>query len=88
MQYMLGDSLLAAPIFREDGEVEYYLPAGKWVNLLTRQVLEGPGWHRGVFDYHALPLMVRPNSILPMGGAQGPAGLRLHPGCHPVPVLL
>ncbi len=68
MQYMLGDSLLAAPIFREDGEVEYYLPAGKWVNLLTRQVLEGPGWHRGVFDYHALPLMVRPNSILPMGG--------------------
>ncbi len=68
MQYMLGDSLLAAPIFREDGEVEYYLPAGKWVNLLTRQVLEGPGWHRGVFDYHALPLMVRPNSILPLGG--------------------
>ena len=67
MQYMLGDSLLAAPVFHEDGTVEYYLPAGKWVNLLTGQTLEGPGWHKGTFDYHTLPLMVRPNSILPVG---------------------
>ena len=29
MQYMLGDSLLVAPVFREDNEVEYYLPEGR-----------------------------------------------------------
>ncbi|MDU4976557.1 MAG: alpha-xylosidase, partial [Hungatella hathewayi] len=34
-QYMLGDSLLVAPVFKESGEVEYYLPEGVWVNLLT-----------------------------------------------------
>src|SRR5690606_29771173 len=34
-QYMLGDSLLVAPIFTEEGEVTYYLPAGKWNHLLT-----------------------------------------------------
>ena len=29
MQYMLGDSLLVAPVFREDNEVEYSLPEGR-----------------------------------------------------------
>ena len=32
---MLGDSLLVAPVFSEEGEVEYYLPGGIWTNLLT-----------------------------------------------------
>lgn len=67
LQYMLGDSLLVAPIFHEDGSVEYYLPKGKWVNLLTGETLDGNRWHQGCFDYHSLPLMVAPNSILPMG---------------------
>ncbi|MBQ8088505.1 MAG: alpha-xylosidase, partial [Clostridia bacterium] len=29
-QYTLGDSLLVAPVFREDGQVAYYLPDGVW----------------------------------------------------------
>ena len=29
MQYMLGGNLLTAPVFREGGGVEYYLPEGK-----------------------------------------------------------
>ena len=70
LQYMLGGSLLAAPIFHEDGSVEYYLPEGKWVNLLTGQVLDGNRWHWGCFDYHSLPLMVAPNTILPLGSCQ------------------
>lgn len=32
-QYMLGESLLVSPIFREDGVSEYYLPAGKWSSI-------------------------------------------------------
>lgn len=28
MQYMLGDSILVAPIFREDSVGEFYLPEG------------------------------------------------------------
>jgi len=67
LQYMLGDTLLAAPVFREDGEVEYYLPRGRWCNLLTGELLEGPGWHRGRFDYHTMPLLAAPGKILATG---------------------
>ena len=67
-QYMLGDSLLVAPVFNEDGEVSYYLPAGKWTNFITGQVIEGGRWIiREKHDYLILPLMVRPNSIIPVG---------------------
>src|SRR5215211_3327058 len=38
-QYMLGDSLLVAPVFSYDGSVSYYVPEGKWTNLLTGNVL-------------------------------------------------
>lgn len=67
MQYMLGESLLAAPIFKETGEAEYYLPKGTWYNLLTGETLTGPGWEKGSFDYHTMPLLVRQNTILPLG---------------------
>lgn len=66
-QYMLGDSLLVAPIFKESGEVEYYLPEGIWFNLLTGEKKEGGKWQKETHDYHSLPLMIRPNSILPVG---------------------
>jgi alpha-D-xyloside xylohydrolase len=66
-QYMLGDSLLVAPVFTEDGTVDYYLPAGRWTNLLTGQTQQGPGWHREHHNFLSLPLMVRPGTILPLG---------------------
>ncbi len=66
-QYMLGDSLLVAPIFKESGEVEYYLPKGKWVQLLTGEVIEGGEWKKETHDYFSLPLLVRPNTILAVG---------------------
>ncbi len=64
---MLGRSLLVAPVFTEDGTVDYYLPAGRWTNLLTGQAQEGPGWHREQHDFLSLPLMVRPGTVLPLG---------------------
>lgn len=67
MQYMMGDTLLVAPVFREDGEVEYYLPEGKWYNLMTEKLCEGGKWHTETFDYHAMPLMVAPGRILALG---------------------
>jgi len=66
-QYMLGDSLLVAPVFSEDGEVEYYLPAGIWTNLITNEKKEGGRWYREKYDYFSLPLMVRPHSIIAIG---------------------
>lgn len=66
-QYMLGDSLLVAPVFKESGEVEYYLPKGNWVNLLTGNSYMGGGWQKETYDYFTLPLLVRAGSIVPVG---------------------
>ena len=40
-QYMLGDSILVAPIFNEEGIAEYYLPQGTWTNFITGEKYEG-----------------------------------------------
>lgn len=66
-QYMLGDSLLVAPVFKESGDVEYYLPDGKWVNLLSDKVMAGGSWKKETFDYFSLPVLVRENSIIAVG---------------------
>ena len=66
-QYMLGESLLVAPVFSDDSTVEYYLPAGKWTNLLTGAKVEGGRWIQEKHGYLSLPLMARPNSIIAVG---------------------
>ncbi len=66
-QYMLGESLLVAPVFRADGQADYYLPDGKWTHLLTGEVVRGGKWHREINDFMSLPLFVRPNSVLALG---------------------
>ncbi len=66
-QYMFGDSLLVAPVFKESGEVEYYVPKGRWLNLLTGNTVEGGTWQKETHDYFSLPLLVRPGSILAVG---------------------
>lgn len=70
LQYMFGPSLLVAPIFKESGEVSYYLPKGTWTNLITGEKKEGGTWIKETHDYHSLPLMVRENTILPMGASE------------------
>ena len=66
-QYMLGDAVMVAPVFREDGVCDFYLPAGKWTHLLTGETVEGGRWQRGQYDFFSLPVFVRENSILPIG---------------------
>lgn len=67
MQYMLGDAILAAPIFREDGVGEYYLPEGEWTHLISGEAREGGRWYRETYDYFSLPVFVRNNTLLAMG---------------------
>ena len=65
-QYMLGSSLLVAPVFREDGEGRCYLPKGKWISLLDGSSETGPIWIKKKYDYFSLPLYIRENSIIPI----------------------
>jgi len=66
-QYLLGRSLLVAPVMSADGSVAWYLPEGRWTHLLTGEIREGGRWHRAVFDFSSLPLYVRPGSVVPLG---------------------
>ena len=67
-QYMLGPSLLVAPVFSEDGDVSFYLPDGKWTHVLTGEIVEGGRWRREKHDFMSLPLYARPNSLIAWGG--------------------
>ncbi len=67
-QYMLGDNLLVAPIFNEDGVGIFYVPecGGAWTDYLTGKRYSA-GWYEETYDYLHLPLLVRPNSIVVEG---------------------
>ncbi|MBU3112207.1 alpha-xylosidase [Clostridium lacusfryxellense] len=66
-QYMLGDSLLVAPIFNEKGNASYYLPIGNWTNFITNETIIGGSWRKETHNYMSLPLLVKPNSIIAIG---------------------
>lgn len=66
-QYMLGDSLLVAPVFAGDGRVSYYVPAGRWTHLLSGETVEGPRWVEETHSALSLPLLVRPGAALALG---------------------
>ena len=67
MQYMLGDSILVAPVFSEDGAVEYYLPEGTWTHLLSGERRVGGKWYKDTYDFMSLPVYVRENTLLAIG---------------------
>jgi alpha-D-xyloside xylohydrolase len=66
-QYMLGENLLVAPVMSCTGMVDYYVPAGPWTNLLNGSVVEGPRWVCETHDFMSLPLLARPDSVIPVG---------------------
>jgi alpha-D-xyloside xylohydrolase len=62
-QYMLGPDLLVAPIFTASGEVTFYLPAGKWRNYFTDEIVDGGRWITEVHGFTTLPLYARAGAI-------------------------
>jgi len=56
-----------APVLTPNGTVDYYLPDGRWTHFVSGQVVEGGRWMREQHDFLTLPLMVRPNTIIPVG---------------------
>jgi alpha-D-xyloside xylohydrolase len=58
-QYMLGSDLLVAPVFSAEGNVTFYLPAGKWRNYLNNKEEDGGRWITESHDFHSLPLYIR-----------------------------
>ena len=60
-----------APVFSEDGTARFYVPdaggdqTGKpWTNLLTGKEYEPNRWYTETYDYHTLPVLVRPGTTV------------------------
>jgi alpha-D-xyloside xylohydrolase len=66
-QYMLGDNLLCAPVFREDGVANFYLPEGKWYDIITGKTYEGGKYHSVTCTFMEMPVLAKPNSIVTFG---------------------
>ena len=43
-EYLLGSSILVAPLFEDVVERNVYLPEGQWIDYQTKKVYDG-GWH-------------------------------------------
>ena len=65
LSYMLGGSLLVAPSFDRE-EYEIYLPEGKWLNLLSGEILEGRQFVAVAPALEQIPVFQRADSILPL----------------------
>ncbi len=84
-QYMLGDSLLAAPVVQavdptdEMAEVSVWLPKGQWFDLALGQMVRGgSGLQKRRYLLDEVPLFARPGTVIP--GQRVPD--RLHPGSY------
>ncbi len=83
-QYLLGDSLLVAPVFEPSGDVRYYVPEGRWVDFESGDVKAGGRWYvEPNVSVFRIPLLVKPGTLLPVGKVEDRpeydflAGLRL-----------
>lgn len=66
-QYMFGDNILVAPILNDKGLGEFYLPEGKWTDIISGKVYEGGKFYKETYDYFGLPCLAKPNSIIAYG---------------------
>lgn len=63
--YLLGPSLLVAPLFEEVRNRDVYIPPGTWVDLQTEKSYQGPAWVRiGAGDIPAI-LLLRAGRVVP-----------------------
>jgi len=69
-QYLLGPNLLVAPVFRKNGEVEFYVPENEedgnsaWVGLLNGKHYQPGKWYNEKHDFLSLPILVRPDRLV------------------------
>jgi alpha-D-xyloside xylohydrolase len=67
LQYLLGPSLLVAPVVRADGRVRITLPTGRWCDLATGEWLNGGGSFERIVPLDEIPLYGREGHLLPLG---------------------
>jgi alpha-glucosidase len=68
-QFFVGDNILVAPMFSDDGNRKLYLPEGKWYDLFGElQPVQGGGKiERTAVPLNRVPAYVRAGSVIPLG---------------------
>jgi alpha-glucosidase len=68
-QFFVGDNILVAPLFNDDGNRKLYLPEGKWYDLFgeLQPVQGGRKIERKAVPLNRLPAYVRAGSVIPLG---------------------
>ncbi|MDR7417903.1 MAG: glycoside hydrolase family 31 protein [Armatimonadota bacterium] len=66
-QYLLGPSLLVAPVIAPGGRVRFYLPADGWFDLDTGERLAGPRVIERTMPLDQMPMYGRDGYLLPLG---------------------
>lgn len=64
-QYMLGGSLLVAPVFDQPRH-HIYLPQGSWVDFETGERITGGRWIVYPKNIEVIPMFLRENAVIPM----------------------
>jgi len=65
-QYLIGDSLLVAPVVTTNNQRTVWVPPGQWIDLFNGQTLCGPTEVTVTPDIHRIPLYVKSGSITPL----------------------
>jgi alpha-D-xyloside xylohydrolase len=66
-QYLLGPSLLIAPVIRPGGRVEVWLPEGEWYDFWTGTRLDGPRAVEVMAPLDQIPVFGRAGHVVPLG---------------------
>lgn len=81
-EYLIGEQLLAAPFYDKQNFRMVYLPAGKWYNMITNELMEGGKSYRIQFNAGKLPLFVKSGTILPLAeGLENTNQQTIHLNC-------
>ena len=66
--FLLGSDLLVVPVFDDRADPvrrRFYVPAGRWVDLLTRAAYTGPGLDSDDVPLDRIPLLARRGAVVP-----------------------
>lgn len=75
-QYMFGDHLLVAPIYKDKQEREVVLPEGNWRYWFDdAEVIQGPARFTQSFPLDEYPVFIRDGAIIPMDIKRSYTGL-------------
>jgi alpha-D-xyloside xylohydrolase len=66
-QYMLGDTLLVAPVIQPGGKKTVYLPKGRWYDYWSGEALDGGQLISTTSPLEQIPLYGRQGKVLPLG---------------------